>query len=58
MSLPGIVVMDGYGWYVWGSYMLTLGVLGGEVLLLLRRRRAQRDHINGTALRGGGQAHT
>lgn len=32
--------MGGYGFYVWGSYLVTLITLGGEVLLLLRRRKA------------------
>jgi len=30
--------MGGYGFYVWGSYLLTLLALGGEVVFLLRRR--------------------
>ena len=32
--------MGGYGPYVWGSYGVTLVLLGGEVLMLLKRRRA------------------
>jgi heme exporter protein CcmD len=32
--------MGGYGFYVWGSYGVTLILLGGEVLMLLKRRRA------------------
>jgi heme exporter protein D len=56
MNLSGIVFMGGYGLYVWGSYVLTLGAIGGEVLFLLRRRKALRDNINGTAFRGGWQA--
>ena len=32
--------MGGYGFYVWGSYGVTLVLLGGEVLMLLKRRRA------------------
>jgi heme exporter protein D len=31
--------MGGYGFYVWGSYLVALIALGGEVLLLLRRKR-------------------
>lgn len=56
MNLSGIVFMGGYGFFVWGSYMLTLGAMGGEVLLLLRRRKALRDNINDTACRGSWQA--
>jgi heme exporter protein D len=32
--------MGGYGFYVWGSYLTTLIVIGGEVVLLMRRRKA------------------
>lgn len=56
MNWLGIVFMGGYGFFVWGSYMLTLGAMGGEVLLLLRRRKALRDSINGPACRGSWQA--
>lgn len=36
----------GYGFYVWGSYGLALLFLGGEVLVLLRRRKALPEHLN------------
>lgn len=32
--------MGGYGFYVWGSYLVALITLGGEVILLRRRRKA------------------
>jgi heme exporter protein D len=32
--------MGGYGFYVWGSYLTALLVLGGEVVLLMRRRKS------------------
>jgi len=32
--------MGGYGLYVWGSYVVTLGLLGIEVMALIRRKRA------------------
>ncbi|HYN24600.1 MAG TPA: heme exporter protein CcmD [Pyrinomonadaceae bacterium] len=35
--------MGGYGFYVWGSYLVTLIVMGGEVALLLRRRKLLRQ---------------
>jgi len=36
--------MGGYGLYVWGSYLVTAGILAWEVALLVqRRRRALRD---------------
>jgi len=31
--------MGGYALYVWGSYGVTLVLLGGEVLMLLKRKR-------------------
>ncbi|HYR75651.1 MAG TPA: heme exporter protein CcmD [Pyrinomonadaceae bacterium] len=33
------ISMGGYGLYVWGSYVLTLVLLGGEVIMLLKRKR-------------------
>ena len=35
--------MGGYGFYVWGSYIVTLILLGAEVLQLLKRRKTLRD---------------
>ena len=32
--------MGGYALYVWGSYGVTLVLLGGEILMLLKRKRA------------------
>lgn len=32
--------MGGYAFYVWGSFGVTLAMMGAEVLLLRRRRRA------------------
>jgi heme exporter protein CcmD len=32
--------MGGYALYVWGSYGVTLVLLGGEVLMLLKRKRS------------------
>ncbi|CAN5730815.1 MAG: heme exporter protein CcmD [Pyrinomonadaceae bacterium] len=34
--------MGGYAFYVWGSYLVTLLLMGGEVLLLLRRGKLLR----------------
>ena len=38
--------MGGYGFYVWGSYLIALLVMGGEVALLIKRRKALRQHAN------------
>jgi heme exporter protein D len=35
--------MGGYGFYVWGSYLVTALLLGAEVLQLLRRRKSLRE---------------
>jgi len=35
--------MGGYGFYVWGSYIATLILLGAEVLQLLKRRKTLRQ---------------
>jgi heme exporter protein CcmD len=43
MNWSNFVYMDGYGFYVWGSYIATLILLGAEVLQLLRRRKGLRD---------------
>jgi heme exporter protein D len=34
--------MGGYALYVWGSYLTTLIVLGGEVVLLMKRTKSLR----------------
>jgi heme exporter protein D len=35
--------MGGYGFYVWGSYLVTLVLLGAEVLQLLKRKKTLRE---------------
>lgn len=45
--------MGGYAFYVWGSYLVTLIVMGGEVLSLLRRRKSLR-HQRSSSKAGGG----
>jgi len=32
--------MGGYAFYVWGSYLVSLVAIGGEVVLLLRRKQS------------------
>jgi len=39
MSLSEFFSMGGYGLYIWGSYGVTLLLLGGEVLMLLKRKQ-------------------
>lgn len=40
MSWSKFFSMGGYAFYVWGSYLIALIVMGGEVLLVIRRRKA------------------
>ena len=37
--------MGGYGLYVWGSYVVTLGALAIETLSLARRERATVERL-------------
>ncbi len=39
MNWSEFFAQGGYAFYVWGSYSVTLVLLGGEVLLLIRRKR-------------------
>jgi heme exporter protein D len=38
-SLDAFLAMGGYGFYVWGSYLVTAAGLAIEVALLVARRR-------------------
>ena len=38
--------MGGYGFYVWGSYLVALVAMGGEVLALVKRTKALRKQAN------------
>jgi heme exporter protein D len=39
-SLDDFIAMGGYGFYVWGSYLVTAVIIAGEILMLRARRRA------------------
>ena len=43
MNWSEFFAQGGYAFYVWGSYLVTLVLLGGEVLLLVRRKRNLRQ---------------
>jgi heme exporter protein D len=43
-SWSDFLSMGGYALYVWGSYAFALLAIGGEVLLLLRRKRFCQTH--------------
>jgi heme exporter protein D len=38
-SLSEFLAMGGYGFYVWGSYLVTAAVLAAEILVLRSRRK-------------------
>ncbi len=38
-SFDAFVAMGGYGFYVWGSYLVTAAGLAIEIALLVARRR-------------------
>ena len=40
MNWSEFVSMGGYVFYVWGSYLSALIVMGAEVVLLMRRRKS------------------
>jgi heme exporter protein D len=42
--------MGGYGFYVWGSYLVTLIVMGGEVVSVTRRRKLTRNQKSGNSV--------
>ncbi len=38
--------MGGYALYVWGSYLFALIAIGGEVLVLIRRRKSLLERVS------------
>jgi heme exporter protein D len=45
-SFSDFLDMGGYGFYVWGSYLVTLLCIGGEIVLLFARRRTLLRHLS------------
>ena len=46
MSWSEFFSMGGYAFYVWGSYAVALVAIGGEVILLLRRKKSLTARFN------------
>jgi heme exporter protein CcmD len=46
--------MGGYAFYVWGSYLVTLGLVLAEIVLLALRKRSALAHLrlHGAAAQG------
>ena len=53
-SLENFLAMGGYAFYVWGSYLVTLGLVIAEIVLLALRKRSAlaRLRLHGTAQGG------
>jgi len=49
-SWSEVWAMGGYGFYVWGSYVVTVIGLVAEVLILRSRRRTLMEHLSLTTL--------
>ena len=46
--------MGGYGFYVWGSYIVSVICIAGEVIIISKRRRTllkQRGLIHGSTIK-------
>ena len=50
-SWDNFLAMGGYAFYVWGSYLVTLGLVIAEIALLALRKRSAlaRLRLHGTA---------
>ena len=53
-SWDNFLAMGGYAFYVWGSYLVTLGLVLAEIALLALRKRSAlaRLRLHGTAAQG------
>ena len=51
-SFSAFVAMGGYGFYVWGSYLVTAAVIGLEAWLLASRHRAAKQALRDEANAG------
>ncbi len=53
-SWDNFLAMGGYAFYVWGSYLVTLGLVFAEIVLLVLRKRSAlaRLRLRGTAAPG------
>ncbi len=49
MNWSKFFAMGGYALYVWGSYGVALIAMGGEVILLRRRKKALAEQGNRSA---------
>ena len=45
-SVSQFLDMGGYGFYVWGSYLVTLICIAGELVLVFNRKRTLLKHLS------------
>lgn len=45
-SMSDFFSMGGYGLYVWGSYLVAIVCIAGEVILVFNRRRTLMKHLS------------
>ena len=53
-SVENFLSMGGYGFYVWGSYLVCAAVIVAEVIMLRARGRRARAEPRALAVRSGG----
>ncbi len=53
-SWENFLAMGGYGFYVWGSYLVTLGLILAEVALLAVRKRTALGRLRARGATGQG----
>lgn len=44
-SLEAFLAMGGYGFYVWGAYLVTAVLVAAEIALLVARHHAARKRL-------------
>lgn len=50
-SVSNFLAMGGYGGYVWGAYGVTLVLMVGEIVTVVRQHRAARAQLSRAAKR-------
>ena len=53
-SWENFLAMGGYAFYVWGSYLATLGLIIAEIVLLGLRKRSALAHARARVASGQG----
>lgn len=56
-SMTDFFAMGGYAFYVWGSYIVTFGLMAAEIALLAMRRRSVLASLGKFASAGQGAHH-